>query len=307
MADKDGLKVAKDYHTQTPFANSEPFYVKGANHLDWGMKKHLANIFDPKSGNTVMFAFDHGYFMGSTAGLERLDLVIPKLMGEMDCLMGTRGALRACVPPENRKAIALRVTSGSSMLNDDLSHEVVAVDVEDAIRMNADCMAVQTFIGADGQLSSIDNLSRVIGAGFRYSIPTLGVVAVGKEMARTSRFFKLATRIIAEMGVQLVKTYYFEDPEDPNGFEEVVAACPVPIVVAGGKKLPEREALSMAYKSIQCGARGLDMGRNIFQSNHSVEMARAIRQIVHEGATDKEAYEYFEDAVHARAAAEESL
>ena len=298
MADKDGLKVAKDYHTEIPFANQVPFYVKGANNLDWGMKKHLANIFDPKSGNTVMFAFDHGYFMGSTAGLERLDLVIPKLMPEIDCLMGTRGALRGCVPPENRKAIALRVSSGSSMLNDDLSHEVVAVDVEDAIRMNADCMAVQTFIGADGQLASIDNLSRVINSGFRYSIPTLGVVAVGKEMARTSRFFKLATRIIAEMGVQLVKTYYFEDPDDPNGFEEVVAACPVPIVVAGGKKLPEQDALAMAYKSMQCGARGLDMGRNIFQSPHSVEMAKAIRKIVHEGATDKEAFEFYQDSIH---------
>ena len=291
MADKDGLKVAKDYHTDVPFANDQGFYVKGASHLDWGMKKHLANIFDPKSGNTVMFAFDHGYFMGSTAGLERLDLVIPKLMGSIDCLMGTRGALRTCVPPENRKAVALRVSSGSSMLNDDLSHEVVAVDIEDAIRMNADCMAVQTFIGADGQLSSIDNLSRVINAGMRYSIPTLGVVAVGKDMERTDRFFKLATRIVAEMGVQMVKTYYCEN------FEQIVAACPVPIVVAGGKKLPEDEALTLAYRAIQGGARGLDMGRNIFQSSHSVEMAQAIRKIVHEGATDREAYEFYLDAV----------
>lgn len=292
MADKDGMKIAKDYHTGTAFANQDGFYVKGANSLDWGMKKHLSNIFDPKSGNTVMFAFDHGYFMGSTAGLERLDLVIPKLAPYVDCLMGTRGALRSCVPPESRKAVALRVTSGSSMLNDDLSHEVVAVDIEDAIRMNADAMAVQTFIGADGQLSSIDNLSRVINAGLRYSIPTLGVVAVGKEMERTDRFFKLATRIVAEMGVQMVKTYYCEN------FEEVVAACPVPIVVAGGKKLPEDEALTLAYNSIRGGAHGVDMGRNIFQSEHSVEMAQAVRKIVHEGYTDKQAYEFFQDLIH---------
>ena len=234
MADTEGLKVAKDYHVDTPFANQEGFYVKGANSLDWGMKKHLSNIFDPKSGNTVMFAFDHGYFMGSTAGLERLDLLLPKLAPYVDVFMGTRGAIRACVPPEITKGIALRVSSGSSMLNDDLSHEVVAVDIEDAIRMNADCMAVQTFIGADGQLASIDNLSRTINAGFRYSIPTLGVVAVGKQMERTDRFFKLATRIVAEMGVQLVKTYNCEN------FEEIVAACPVPIVIAGGydKHLP---------------------------------------------------------------------
>lgn len=293
MADKDGLKIAKNYSVDVEFANQGSFYVKGANNLDWGMKKHLSNIFSPKSGNTVMFAFDHGYFMGATAGLERLDLVIPELLPHVDCLMGTRGALRSTVAPDNGKAIALRVTSGSSMLNDDLSHEVVAVDIEDAIRMNADCMAVQTFIGAEGQLSSIDNLSRVVNAGMRYSIPTMGVVAVGKDMERTDRFFKLATRIVAEMGVQIIKTYYCEK------FEEIVAACPVPIVVAGGKKLPEREALTLAYRSIQGGARGLDMGRNIFQSENGPQMAEAISKIVHEGFTDDLAWEFFQDATKA--------
>ena len=292
MADKEGLKVAKDYHTDVPFANQGSFYVKGANNLDWGMKKHLSNIFNPKSGNTVMFAIDHGYFMGSTAGLERLDITIPKLLPNVDVLMGTRGALRTCVPPECKKGIALRVSSGSSMINDDLSHEVVAVDIEDSIRMNADCMAVQTFIGADGQLSSIDNLSRCINAGMRYSVPVMGVVAVGKDMERTDRFFKLATRIVAEMGANIIKTYYCEN------FEEIVAACPVPIVVAGGKKLPEDEALTLAYRSIQGGARGLDMGRNIFQSNHPVEMSAAIAKIVHEGFTDKEAYEFYQNEIH---------
>ena len=292
MADKEGLKVAKDYHVNEPFANQGSFHVKGADSLDWGMKKHLSNIFDPVSGNTVMFAFDHGYFMGSTAGLERLDLVVPQLMPHVDVLMGTRGALRTCIPPACRKAVALRVSSGSSMLNEDLSHEVLAVDIEDAIRMNADCIAVQTFIGADGQLSSIDNLSRAINAGMRYSIPTLGVVAVGKQMERTDRFFKLATRIVAEMGANIIKTYYCDN------FEEVVAACPVPIVVAGGKKLPEEEALTLAYRSIAGGARGLDMGRNIFQSEHPVQMAQAIRKIVHEGFTDREAYEFYTDAIN---------
>lgn len=292
MADLDGLKVAKDYHIDEPFANQGSFHVKGANNLDWGMKKHLSNIFDKKSGNTVMFAFDHGYFMGSTSGLERLDLIIPKLLPNVDCLMGTRGAIRSCVSPDCGKAIALRTTSGSSMIQDDLSHEINAVDIEDAIRMNADCMAVQTFIGADGQLSSIDNISKTINAGFRYSIPTLGVVAVGKDMERTDRFFKLATRIVAEMGAQIVKSYYCEN------FEEVVAACPVPIVVAGGKKLPEKEALELAYKAISGGARGLDMGRNIFQSLHPVEMSAAIAKIVHEGFTDKEAWQFFEDSIN---------
>lgn len=292
MADLEGLKVAKNYHVDTPFANQKGFYLKGCNSLDWGMKKHLSNIFNPKSGNTVMFAFDHGYFMGSTAGLERLDLLLPQLAPYVDCFMGTRGAIRACVAPETARSIALRVTSGSSMLQEDLSHEVVAVNVEDAIRMNADCMAVQTFIGADGQLSSLDNLNQVVNAGMRYSVPTLGVCAVGKDMARTDRFFKLATRIIAEMGVQIVKTY------DCENFEEVAAACPVPIVVAGGKKLPEDEALKLAYDVMRKGAHGVDMGRNIFQSEHPVEMAKAVGKIVHEGFTDKEALEFYQDAIH---------
>ena len=240
MADLDGLKVAHNYCTDVRFAVDGSFNVKGAGNLDWGMKKHLSNIFNPKSGNTVMFAFDHGYFMGSVSGLERLDLLIPLLNNHVDVLMATRGALRTCVRPDCKKAIALRVSSGSSMVQEDLSHEVVAVDMEDAIRMNADCVAVQTFIGADGQLESIDNLSKTINAAMRYGIPTLGVVAVGKNMERTGKYFKLATRIVAELGANIVKTYYCEE------FDEIAAACPVPIVVAGGKKLPEKEKLAMA-------------------------------------------------------------
>jgi putative autoinducer-2 (AI-2) aldolase len=291
MADLDGSKVEKNYHLDEAFAAHGNFHVKGAENLDWGMKKHLSNIFNPKSGNTVMFAFDHGYFMGSVSGLERLDLLIPRLIDHVDVLMATRGALRSSVRPDFRKGIALRVSSGSSMLNDDLSHEVIAVDIEDAIRMNADCLAVQVFIGADGQLMSIDNLSKVINAANRYSIPTLGVIAVGKDMERTDQYFKLATRIVAEMGANIIKTYYCDN------FEEVAAACPAPIVVAGGKKLPEKEALEMAWYSMQGGARGLDMGRNIFQSYHPVEMAGAIGKIVHEKFTAKEAWEYYSEAV----------
>lgn len=288
MADKEGLKIAKDYHTDVPFAKGG-FYVKGAADTDWGLKTRLANIFQPQSGHTVMLAFDHGYFMGSTAGLERLDLSIPPLVDNIDVLMATRGALRTCIPATTGKGVALRVSGGSSIIDDDLSHEIVSVDMEDAIRMNADCLAVQTFIGADGEKSSLDNLSRVINEGLRYGIPTMGVVAVGKQMERTSRFFKLATRILPELGAHIVKTYYCED------FEEITAACPVPIVVAGGKKLSEDEALTMCYKAMSEGAAGIDMGRNIFQSTNPVAMSKAVAMIVHDGANDKAAFEYFQN------------
>ncbi len=188
-----------------------------------------------------------------------------------------------------RKGIALRCSAGSSVLKDDMTDEVVAVNVEDAIRMNASCMAIQTFIGTEGERTSIDNLCRTIDAGNRYGIPTLGVVAVGKQMERTPKFFLLATRMLAEFGAHLVKTYYCEE------FKKIVSACPVPIVIAGGKKLPEGEALTLAYRAISDGAVGVDMGRNIFQADDPIAMTRAIARVVHENFTDKEAYQFYLD------------
>ncbi|MEF9962343.1 MAG: hypothetical protein RR755_06895, partial [Erysipelotrichaceae bacterium] len=201
MADAQGNKAAKDYHEKVPFAKHD-YIIKGMDNMDWGMKARMAKIFNPKDGRSVMLAFDHGYIMGSTSGLERLDLVVPELIEEVDCLMCTRGALRTCVPPTNNKAIALRCTAGSSVLDDEMSFEVIGVDIEDAIRVNASCMAVQTFIGAPGEKDSIKNLCNTIDAGTRYGIPTLGVVAVGKQMERTPKFFLLATRMLAELGAQ---------------------------------------------------------------------------------------------------------
>lgn len=287
MADSIGNKNAKDFAESVPFANNGNYHVKGANNYDWGMKDRLSRIFNPHSGKTVMLAFDHGYFMGPTSGLERLDLLIPRLANYADCLMGTRGAIRSSVPPTYNKAIALRASSGSSVLQDDLSHESMVVDIEDAIKMNASAIAIQTFIGADGQKETIEELNRAVNVGSRYSIPTMGVVAVGKEMERTTKFFLLATRMLAEFGAQIVKTYYCED------FEKVASACPVPLVVAGGKKISEKDALTLAYNSIQGGAAGVDMGRNIFQSPYPEEMIQAVGKVVHEGFTDKEAFELF--------------
>jgi len=289
MAEQTGNINSKDYALKIPFApfSKASFHVKGADNYDWGLKDRLSRIFSNKSGNTVMLAFDHGYIMGSTSGLERIDIAIPPLIPEVDVLMATRGAIRTCVPPSSNKAIVLRCSAGSSVLDEDMSRESIAVDIEDAIRLNASCMAIQTFIGSPGQASSIKNLCDTIDAGNRYGIPTLGVVAVGKQMERTTEFFLLATRMLAEFGAHLIKTYYCE------GFDKVVAACPVPIVIAGGKKLPEKEALEMAYNAIKCGARGVDMGRNIFQSECPLAMTKAISKIVHEQYNAKTAYEFY--------------
>lgn len=288
MAEKDHKSEGKNFRENIPYEN-HPFFLKGMENVDWGMKGRLSHIFNPKDGKTVMLAFDHGYIMGPTTGLERLDLDIHDLVEEVDVLMATRGAFRTSIDPTHNKAIALRSTAGSSVLDDDMSHEVLAVDVEDAIRMNASCIAVQTFIGAPGEKDSINNLCKAVDLGNKYGIPVLGVVAVGKQMERTTEFFLLATRMLAEFGASIVKTYYCED------FEKVVAACPVPIVIAGGKKLPEREALEMVYKAIQAGAAGVDMGRNVFQAENPKAMAHAIKMIVHEEKTPEEAYAYYKE------------
>ena len=287
MVDKIGNRIAKDYSLDQPF-RQKGFYVKGAENLDWGMKDRLSRIFDRKSGHTVMLAFDHGYIMGPTAGLERLDLNIPPLALYADVLMATRGAFRTCIPPVFNKPIALRCTTDTSVLHEDLSYGKLGVDIEDAIRLNASCLVVQTFVGSDNEVNSFKSLTDMVDAGQRYGIPVMGVTAVGKEMERTQKYFLLATRILAELGANIIKTYYCD------GFEEVVAACPVPIVIAGGKKVPEKEALEMAERAIDSGACGVDMGRNIFQSEDPVAMIQAVRAIVHEGAGAAKAYKLFQ-------------
>jgi len=294
MADTQGVTVhtgidpKKNFHLDVP-AGKTVFHCKGSDNYDWGMKDRLSRIFNPKSGNTLMLAFDHGYIMGASTGLERLDILIPELAPDVDVLMATRGALRSCVPPMYNKAVALRCSAGSTVLSADVTNETIGTDIEDAIRMNASCMAVQTFMGTEDEKSSLTNLCNTINAGMKYGIPTLGVVAVGKQMARNPQFFSMATRVIAELGAQLVKVYYCED------FEKVTAGCPVPIVIAGGKVLPPDQALTMAYRAIQEGAHGVDMGRNIFQAEDPKAMAQAVAKVVHENYTDKQAYEFFLD------------
>ena len=294
MADAIGNKAAHDYHLDVP-APEQGFFAKGLGHGDWGAKNRLSRLFNPKSGNTVMLAFDHGYIMGSTAGLERIDVTIAPLCQYTDVLMGTRGAIRACIPPTVHNAICLRATHDASVLIDDMSTgNGIGADMETAIRMNAAAVAMQCFIGGAGEARSLETLCRAVDAGERYGIPVLGVTAVGKEMARTTEYFLLATRILAELGASFVKTYYCDH------FEKVVSACPVPIVIAGGKKLPEAEALEMAYRAISDGARGVDMGRNIFQSECPAGMAQAIAKVVHEGYTAAQAYEVYQEILHSQ-------
>ena len=287
MADKDDIKEGKDYGVGVPQEN-RPFHVKGGGALDWGMQNRLARIFDAESGRTVMLAFDHGYFQGPTTGLERIDLSIVPLIPHADVLMCTRGALRTVIPPSANKAVVLRCSGGQSILTE-LSRELIAVDIEDAVRLNAAAITTQIYIGAEYEHQSIKNLVQLIDTGNRFGIPTMAVTGVGAEMKRDARYFGLATRIAAELGAHYVKSYFVEE-----GFDRVCAGCPVPIVIAGGKKLPELEALTMAHRAIDQGAAGVDMGRNIFQSDDPVAMIQAVRAVVHRNEKPQQAFQLYQ-------------
>ncbi|MGB0714794.1 MAG: 3-hydroxy-5-phosphonooxypentane-2,4-dione thiolase [Phycisphaerae bacterium] len=252
------------------------------------MQNRMAGIIRPETGRCVMLAIDHGYFQGPTTGLEQPAKTVEPLLPYADSLMLTRGVLRHGIDPSGRLPIVLRVSGGTSVLKDDLSNEDLTVSIEDAIRLNASCMAISVFVGSGNEKQTLSNLAKLCDAGHKYGIPVLAVTAVGREMTRDARYLGLCCRIAAELGAHVVKTYYCDD------FEKVVGGCPVPVVIAGGKKIEERAALKLAYDAVSSGASGVDMGRNIFQSQWPTGMIRSVRKIVQEGATDAEAWDFFE-------------
>ncbi|HTT45755.1 MAG TPA: 3-hydroxy-5-phosphonooxypentane-2,4-dione thiolase [Thermoplasmata archaeon] len=259
--------------------------------MEWGMANRMHRMFNPASGNSVMVAVDHGYFMGPTRRLENARATIAPLLPYADVLGVTRGLLRHSVDPSATTPILLRVSGGVTVLKEDLSHESIVTSMEDAARLNVSAVALSVFVGAPHEHESLVHLSQLIDAGEACGIPVMSITAVGKELEkRDARYLALACRVSAELGARIVKTYYCEN------FEKVVEGCPVPIVCAGGPKLDtDRDALELAHGAIAAGAHGLDMGRNIWQSDHPVAMLKALRAIVHEKATVKEALELLED------------
>jgi 3-hydroxy-5-phosphonooxypentane-2,4-dione thiolase len=257
--------------------------------MSWGLENRLSRIIRPQTGRTVMLAVDHGYFLGPTSGLEDPHATIQPLAPWADTLMLTRGVLRNCIDSTVDTPIVMRVSGGNSVLEDDLSDETITTGVEECLRMNVAGMALSIYVGSPHQHQTIANLARLVDEGERYGIPVIAVTAVGKDMVRDARYLALASRIAAETGAHIVKTYFCD------GFERVTGTCPVPIVIAGGKKLEEREALEMTAAGIAAGAVGVDMGRNIFQSDSPLGMIKAVRAVVHESATVDDAYAVYID------------
>lgn len=252
--------------------------------MDWGMTNRISKIIKPENGRCVMLAVDHGYFLGPTEKLEVPQKTIEPLLPYIDSIMLTRGVLRTSLPPISNVPIVLRVSGATSIIGEDLSNETITTSIEDAIRLNVSCLALSIFVGSKYEHQTLSNLATLVDNGQKYGIPILAVTAVGKELVRDARYLGLACRIAGELGAHVVKTYYCEN------FEKVIEGCPVPVIIAGGKKLAnEIDVLELTFNAINEGASGVDMGRNIWQSEHPIAMIKAVRSIVHEGFSIKEA------------------
>lgn len=258
--------------------------------MDYGLLSRLSRIFSPADRRVVMLAVDHGYFLGPLAKLERPRETITPLLPLADALMITRGVLRTSVDPAARVPVVLRVSGGRSIVNrDELSDEVLATSMEDAIRLDVAAVAMSIYVGSPHERQNVENLAKLVDEGIRYGVPVLAVTAVGKELEkRDARYLSLACRMAAEFGAHFVKTYWCEE------FEKVAESCPVPVVIAGGPKMEtELDVFRIAADAIARGAAGVDMGRNIWQNPHPVAMLSAVRTIVHEGATAERALEHY--------------
>ena len=257
--------------------------------MEWGMANRLAQLIQP-DGHALFLPVDHGYFQGPTRKLEEPRKTIEPLLPYADALFITRGVLRSSVDPGNSKPIILRVSGGTSVVGKDLANEGITTSMEEAIRLNASAVGISVFVGSDYEKESLLNLAKLVDEGERYGIPVMAVTAVGKELEkRDARYLALACRIAAELGARVVKTYWCE------GFEKVTGGCPVPVVMAGGPQVDtEFEIFEFVHDGIKKGSIGVNLGRNVWQNDFPIAMIKAIRAIVHQKATPKEAQELYD-------------
>jgi len=291
MADAEGILEAREVREMPCAAETaKPCWIKGSDHLGWGMKNRLSRLIRP-DGHCQFLPIDHGYFQGPTRCLERPGETIRDLIPYADGLFVTRGVLRAAIDPHIGTPIILRVSGGTSVVGRDLADEIITTSVEEMIRLNVAAVGVSVFVGSDYERETLENLTLLVDECEDYGIPVMAVTAVGKELEkRTARYLALSCRIAAELGARIVKTYYCEE-----GFEKVTDGCPVPVVIAGGPKCEtELEVFEFVYDGMQKGAIGVNLGRNVWQSPHPRAVMQALNGVIHDGLTPRQALDLFE-------------
>ena len=281
MLDRSDESIARD------FIDNQSFFLKGIDNMGWGIKNRISRIFNPKTGRTVMLAFDHGSVMESTAGMDRLDASVLPLIHYADSLMCTRGVVRSVIPPTTRKPVCLRFSAGSTELSE-LNNDCV-ISIEDAIRLNASALGVTVALGDKYEAKMIENLAAAVDKGNKYDIPVMAVTSICKQ-DQDSSYLSMVARVCAENGANIIKTYYTE-----KKFSKIINRCPVPVIVAGGVKMAEQKSLEFCYRAINDGASGIDVGRNVFQSSSPIAMIKSISAIVHDNLEPDDAYQLFRE------------
>jgi putative autoinducer-2 (AI-2) aldolase len=298
MADAEKILEARSVSEMPEEARrTEGKWIKGAEHLDWGMRNRLSRLIKP-DGHCQFLPIDHGYFQGPTRCLERPGDTIRDLLPYADGLFVTRGVLRSAVDPDRNTPIILRVSGATSVVGQDLANEVLTTSIEEIIRLNVAAVGLSIFVGSDYEKETLENLALLVNDCEDYGIPVMAVTAVGKELEkRTARFLALSCRIAAELGARIVKTYYCAED-----FDKVVNGCPVPVVIAGGPKCEtELEVFEFVYDGMGKGAIGVNLGRNVWQNPHPAAMMRALNGVIHDGLTPKQAFDLFETIKQGRA------
>jgi putative autoinducer-2 (AI-2) aldolase len=291
MADAEKILEARDISEMAEEQRkTSGKWIKGAEHLDWGMKNRLSRLIK-RDGHCQFLPIDHGYFQGPTRCLERPGETIRDLLPYADGLFVTRGVLRSAVDPDADTPIILRVSGATSVIGKDLASEVITTSIEEIIRLNVAAVGISIFVGSDYEKETLENLALLVNECEDYGIPVMAVTAVGKELERrTARFLALSCRIAAELGAKIVKTYYCAED-----FDKVTNGCPVPVVIAGGPKCEtELEVFDFVYDGMQKGAIGVNLGRNVWQNPHPVAMMRGLNGVIHDGLTPKQAFDLFE-------------
>jgi len=265
--------------------------------MDWGMKNRLSRLIQ-KDGKTLFLPVDHGYFQGPTHSLEKPGETIKPIYQYADAVMLTRGVLRNCIDPAIEKPIIMRVSGAVSVVGEDLANESIVTSIQEILRLNASAVSMSVFVGTKYENKSLSNLAKLVDECEEYGIPVMAVSAVGKELEkREARYLALAARISAEIGARVVKTYYCKE-----NFEKVVDGCPVPIVIAGGPKTEtQKEVFDFVYDGLQKGAIGVNLGRNIWQTQYPVASIKAIRAIIHQGYTPQEADDLYQQVIAGKA------
>ena len=265
--------------------------------MDWGMKNRLSRLIQ-KDGKALFLPVDHGYFQGPTHSLEKPGETIKPIYQYADAVMLTRGVLRSCIDPAIEKPIIMRVSGAVSVVGEDLANESIVTSIQEILRLNASAVSMSVFVGTKYENKSLSNLAKLVDECEEYGIPVMAVSAVGKELEkREARYLALAARISAEIGARVVKTYYCKE-----NFEKVIEGCPVPIVIAGGPKTEtQKEVFDFVYDGLQKGAIGVNLGRNIWQSQYPVASIKAIRAIIHEGYTPQEADDLYKHVIAGKA------